>query len=318
MDGTIRPFIADDYPQVAAIANAVTPEQPSSPQEMRFWDEHRDAKCHFRRYVAERGGELTGFGQFGHMADAFHPRKFLLDVLVRPQFQRQGIGSALYQHLLSEMAPFDPLSIRSGVREDREGAVRFALRRGFVEDMRGWESSLELEAFDLTPFTDVIEWVATQGIRIVTLRDVRQTPDWEVKLYELLGELERDVPSSEPFTPPSFESFLAQHVESPKLLPDGYFIAVDEDAWVGVSALWASQGSTALGVGLTAVHRRYRRRGIATALKLRAIDYAKSTGASLIRTWNDSHNHPILAINEQLGFVRQKAWISLVKVLKTA
>lgn len=317
MNGTIRPFRAGDYPQIAAIANAVTPAHPNTPEELRYWDEHRDAQYHFQRHVVECGDKLVGFGQFGHIADAFHPRKFFLEVVIHPEHQRQGIGSALYEHLQAVMAPFDPLALRSGVREDRVEAVRFAARRGFVEDMRGWESRLDVGAFDPTPFADAIERVAIQGIRIATLREAQQTPGWELKLYGLLCELERDVPSPEPYTAPSFESFRAQHVESPGLLPDGYFIAVDDDAWVGVSALWASQASADLGIGLTAVLRRYRRRGIATALKLRAIDYAKSIGAPVIRTWNESNNRPMLAINARLGFVRQVAWLNLVKVLKT-
>ena len=36
----------------------------------------------------------------------------------------------------------------------------------------------------------------------------------------------------------------------------------------------------------------------------------------LIKTWNNSGNRPILAINERLGFVRQPAWIQFRKVLQ--
>jgi len=51
------------------------------------------------------------------------------------------------------------------------------------------------------------------------------------------------------------------------------------------------------------------------ALKLRAVAYAKERGFREIRTWNDSINRPMLAINEALGFAKQPAWITFGKDL---
>ena len=60
----------------------------------------------------------------------------------------------------------------------------------------------------------------------------------------------------------------------------------------------------------------YRRRGIALALKLRGIAYAKAQGRPTIKTWNESNNRAMLAINDALGFVKQPAWIDFVKTLR--
>ncbi len=107
-----------------------------------------------------------------------------------------------------------------------------------------------------------------------------------------------------------------KRLENPGLLPDANFIALDGDRYVGFSNLWKSQGDDHLHTGLTGILRAYRRRGIALALKLRAVAYAKARGAPVIRTGNETGNRAMLSINEKLGFARQPAWIDFVKVVK--
>jgi RimJ/RimL family protein N-acetyltransferase len=55
----------------------------------------------------------------------------------------------------------------------------------------------------------------------------------------------------------------------------------------------------------TGVIREYRGRGIATALKLKVIEYGKKNGYRVIKTWNDSVNEAMLAVNIKLGFKRR-------------
>jgi GNAT superfamily N-acetyltransferase len=65
--------------------------------------------------------------------------------------------------------------------------------------------------------------------------------------------------------------------------------------------------------GDTGVTRTYRRRGLALALKLRGITYARAHGHPLIRTLNVSSNQSILALNQRLGFRRSLAWVGFIK-----
>ncbi|HEU5317585.1 MAG TPA: GNAT family N-acetyltransferase, partial [Chloroflexota bacterium] len=53
----------------------------------------------------------------------------------------------------------------------------------------------------------------------------------------------------------------------------------------------------------------YRGKGIAMALKVRGVRYAREHGYREIRTNNDTANRPMLRINEAMGFVKQPAWI---------
>jgi GNAT superfamily N-acetyltransferase len=319
MGPLIRPFTYsnEDYAAIVAVGNTAYPDHPGTVTEERFFDEHRDPKCKFGRWIAEVAGEVVGVGAFGQHTDMYHPRKFWIQATVRPEHQGQGIGKAMYQHLLAALEPFEPVSLRvGGVREDMLRGRRFLEDRGFREEQRGWESRLDVAAFDPSPYAEVEAKVRERGIQIATMRELAGDPERDRKLYELEMELMADVPQPEPFTAFSFEHYQERQLGDPNLLPDGFFVALHGGAYVGMSNLWRLQSLPDLQVGLTGVKRAYRRQGIAFALKLRSIAYARQRGAPILRTWNEIYNRPMLAINEQLGFVKQPAWIHYVKVLR--
>src|SRR5207245_4943489 len=104
-------------------------------------------------------------------------------------------------------------------------------------------------------------------------------------------------------------------LKNPHLLPDGYFLAKDGSNFVGMSDVHRIDSEPAvLNQDDTGVIREYRGRGIATALKLRVIDFGKKNGYRIIKTWNDSVNASMLAINNKLGFKRQVGWILMEKI----
>jgi GNAT superfamily N-acetyltransferase len=110
-------------------------------------------------------------------------------------------------------------------------------------------------------------------------------------------------------------------LDDPALSGDARFIATDQSellksessVWVGMSNLWLNDPAhTRLDTGLTGVVRGHRRRGIATALKIRTIEYATQLGAQSIETGNEENN-PIVELNRMLGFRPRAAWISYRK-----
>ncbi|MEI7646234.1 MAG: GNAT family N-acetyltransferase [Chloroflexales bacterium] len=314
---TIHPFTASDadYADAVRVVNAVFPEYMDTVGDWRFEDSHRAPHIQMRRWLASLGGATVAYGNYSQFEDMYHPHKFSVFVAVLPAHQGQGIGAVLYDEIVSAVGWRDPISLRARTREDVVRSVRFLRDRGFAEDMREWESRLDVDTFDPAPYACHEVALRAEGIRIATLAELlERDPDCREKLWDLDVELTRDVPYPEPPTPITRQAFDAWVFNNPNFLPEGYVVARDGAHYVGSSALWDSKADPReLYTGLTGVRRAYRRRGIALALKLRGIAYARQRGVKMIKTWNAQNNRGMLNINAALGFVKQPAWISLVK-----
>jgi GNAT superfamily N-acetyltransferase len=312
----IRPYQPEDTPSVVALNNQLEPEYPQTESEFRWHEENREERCKWSRWVAVAEGVVIGAGEYSQYAFMYHPQKFNVEIGVHPEHRCQGIGTALYDTVTAALEAHDPILLRTAVREDRPAAMHFATKRGYVEAMREWESRLDVAAFDPAPFRERQERVATSGIRICTVAELASDPDRDRKLYEMEAALEADVPSTDVHTPRPFEEWVQRTFENPSFIPEAWIIAVDGDEYVGCTALSRMEAGNRLETGLTGVLRSHRRRGIALALKLRAIEYARSVGAPEINTWNATTNEGMLSINVALGFARQPAWIEYEKSLR--
>ncbi len=313
----IRPFTPDDYTALVQIDNENFPDHLETEEQMRWGDDHREPNHKWARFIAEVDGKVVGSGGYGQEGGMYHPRKFFVMVSVSPNVQGQGIGRALYDHAINALAPFDPLSVRSFARENMDRPVRFLQDRGFVEDMRFWESELDLSTFDFAPFDGAEEKPIQHGITVKTQAELMESdPNWKRNAYELAQAISRDIPRPEPWTPTEF-SVWEQRLDHPDKLPDANFIALDGDKWVGISSLHKCQTEGVIETGVTGTLPEYRRKGIALSLKLRAVRYALAHGFRTIRTGNETGNRPMLSINEAMGYVKKPAWVTFVKVLQT-
>ncbi len=315
---TIRPFEQndEDYRQAVEITNAVWPEYPDTVEEWKESDEKRSKLTKRGRYFAEIEGRPVGFASYSQSLWINHPGKLFVGVEVLPEFRKRGVGTALWERLRQEVQQFDPLRLLAHTREDYEDGIRFAQKLGFNECMRDWESRLNPESLDLDEWSRYPQSVAEQGIEIRTVAELKSDPNRDRKLYELEWLIDRDVPSPEPPSKVPFEEF--QKVwERTNLIPDAWFVALDDGEYVGMTNLWTSQANPELlYVGITGVIRSHRKRGIAMALKVLSVEYALKNGFKEIRTWNEINNQAMLGINNRLGFVRQPAHIEFMKAMR--
>lgn len=312
---TLRPFRDTDYDALISIQNALDPEHQHTVDELRYHTDARDPKIQLVRWVAEDDHHVIGAGLFMNMEWSYDPQRFFVGVDVLPERHGQGVGKALYNHLITELKLYTPTALLSQANETQPRSVRFLTDRGFVEDMRVWESKLDTTTFDWSPYAGIAARVAEHNITIKSLRDLVDDPERDRKVYDLMTAVGPDLPTTTPYTPPEFETVTARRNNDPNFLPEAYFVAVHNDQYIATSAVFNSQSNEHLWTGLTGTRREYRRKGIALALKLRVIRYAQEHGRRWIYTDNASTNRPMLAINERLGFQRMPAWIWFTKTL---
>jgi len=221
---------------------------------------------------------------------------------VLPQFQGCGIGKGLYVFMLAALATYKPRYLETGVRTDLPRAMRFLAERGFVEVRRECETHLDLTRFTPNAFASDLQRVCRRGITLKTLTELACDPERDTKLYELHRQQHEAGGTQTTFT--SFAEWQASFWQLPHLLPDGFCVAVDDEKYIGHSHAMRSD-TTELGYGYTGVLPVYRNQGIARAMKLRVLQWAKEQGYTLVRSWSDSRNDAMIRVNLQLGFVVQ-------------
>jgi ribosomal protein S18 acetylase RimI-like enzyme len=314
----IRGFEESDYGRLVEIYDAIFPERAKSIEEWRFYDESLDkSRYYFKRYacINSATGEAVGFGEMLNPPWMFHPKKFSLDGCVDPKHQRQGVGSMIYNRLKDDMDERGAIAAWLGIRENMTRSIAFARKRGFSEKMRGWESTVDPYQVNTSGFEKYLIKVSQAGVEFSTLeQELRDDPECYMKLYELVQTAFRDVPIPDTPTDTPYDQWLAFEMKNPNLIPQAYMIAKDGNKYVGTSVVWRlKKEPRSLYQGLTGVLREYRGKGIAVALKLRVLDFARKNGFDNIRTFNASTNEGMLSINMKLGFKRDLAWITFEK-----
>lgn len=313
----IRVATANDYPAIVSIHNSLNIVWPEAPRTAEGWaemDRNRNPKCKHQRWVAEKDGQVVGYGRYSQSSSDYHPQRFYVNVEVFPNYQRQGIGAALYDQVLAGLQPFDPRVLRADAFTNLPQGFPFLQKRGFYEAFRETPVHLDIASFDPSPYADLEAKLLEKGIVIKTLREMEADPERDRKVYDLYWEATEDLPQEDPrIEQQDFDEWIKWGLHDPTILPDAYFIAVHGDEYVGLRELGKDPDNDILLGGLLGVRRAYRQQHIGLAMQLRGIAYAREHGYPQLKTCTAVQNAPMQALFNKLGYARDPEWLQCQK-----
>ncbi len=317
---SLRSFSREDYPAMVEVHNSLNigwPERPRTPEAWAEVDRNRSHKYKYQRWVAVANGSVIGFASYSQSPLAYPAQSLLINIEVHPEYQRHGIGSALYQQVIDGLQKFNPPALRADAFTNLPQGYTFLQKRGFYEAFRETPVHLNVAAFDPSPYKGLETRLMSKGIVIKTLQELKHDRERDRKVYDLYWKAADDVPQEGvPGEKPKFEEWLSWGLNDPSILHDAYFIAVCGDQYIGLRELGTFGDKDVLLGSLLGVRREYRKRGIGLALQLRGIAYAKEHGYRLLKTCTAVQNIPMQKLFDKLGYVRDPEWQQCQKDLR--
>jgi GNAT superfamily N-acetyltransferase len=291
---TLRPATTDDdLAAIVEVVAVVTPENPTSIDDMRWSDATYPGTL---RVLAERAGRAVGAATVGRMY--VHPPDFpafWATIAVLPGDRRRGVGSAMLTAISDRARTAGKTELIVRCSDARPEGIAFLSHRGFHEHERSKIVRLGLEGLtapDIEP---------PPGIAFLTLAE---RPDLIAGVHAVALEAFPDIPGGdEPIEAGDLAEFRARDVDRPGIPADAFIVALAGDDVVGYANLMLAPGSTTVAWhDMTAVRRDWRGRGIAAALKRATIAWAIHNGITALDTGNDEANAPMRAVNARLGY----------------
>jgi mycothiol synthase len=291
---TLRPATTeDDLAAIVDIFAVVTPENPTSIDDMRWSDATYPGTF---RVLAERDGRRVGVATVGRMF--VHPPDFpafWATVTVLPTDRRRGVGSTLLAAISERARTAGKSELILRCSDARPEGIAFLSHRGFHEHERSKVVRLGLEGLtapDIEP---------PAGIVFSTLAE---RPELIGGVHAVALEAFPDIPGGDkPMEAGDLSEFRARDVERPGTPADAFIVALAGDDVVGYANLLMAPGSTTVAWhDMTAVRRAWRGRGIAAALKRATIAWAIGTGLTALDAGNDEANASMRAVNGRLGY----------------
>lgn len=302
-----------DYPSIANIHNSTEDWQMDVEDFMRH-DRNRDPKHHSQRFLAQilenNQKMLVGMVRIAHDDFFYEAGKYSIRIDILPQYQNQGIASALYTTAQNHLLQLGNANKLQAMCNDYElPALHLLEKHGFVQVWERIESRLDPKEVDFTKYTSLNQQLEEAGIKFQTLSSF--STDTRLKqLYDLDLELILDVPFGQTATPEPFELWQKNFLEDPENNPETLWIATHKANWIALSSLGKQKDH--FFIGMTGVKKDYRGMGIAKALKLEGVRYALNTGLE-IRTMNDHVNTAMLEMNKSMGFVQHHSRLRFEK-----
>lgn len=309
MSSIVREYRGHDFNQVLSISDSVYAKRTGS---FSLISSLQDSRM-LRRYVVTNEKErVIGYGLIWEQRTS--PYLILkVEIIFHPEYEEVEM---LFEKIIKAIQTIGPYAVQARAFHDQTRLLQLYEKYGFVENHRMMHVYLPLPDVDLTSFVEIENKLNSKGIAITTLaEEIVADADYFSKMQTLNNSTWGDYPT-EPLLPPTSPN--VQMLTHKDNIPEAYFIAKRGRLYIGHSHLMNMPSDPEnLRQGQTATLREYRGEGIATALKVKGIEYAKKNGYQGIYTSSRDTNAAMQAVNRKLGWHPYYSELRLEKILQS-
>jgi len=307
----VRGRLDADIERVAEFQNRwATPSQWMSPAASRAMQNASPEPLRLVLLVEDTGGAIQAIGSTSNGGLFASPDgSWRVGLRTAPQWRRRGVARALLEELAEHARANNAKRLIAAVRGDEPEGARFAEALGYRAFHERIDSYIDVPSFDASGFDDPDATAARAGVRLATYAELLREHAADVEVFQrellpVIWAMARDVPSPTPMPeqPPPFEQAKRMFFEGPGIDPPSTIIALRDGRTVGMTVTMVKENGTAY-TNFTGVSRAERGKGIALAMKLRALRDLMTRGVKLFGTTNDEQNAAMRGINRRLGYV---------------
>lgn len=311
MKTQIRDFDpSNDYPLLTKLLNTFYNE-PRTIESVKEASSHYPHGTVSIRKIVEVDSEGVGMLRITRLGNSDY---LWFIIIIDPEYRGRGIGTFVYKKGEEIVEELGAKLLYCQVFDHMSNSISFAKNKGFTVDRHIYDSKLMITKY--TPRMDysLLKQAEEKGFVFCSMSDLQDEPETLEKLHALYLLTSKDIPGwSEP--PPTFDEFCNSVFLHSGYKPEGQFIVMKDNEWVGMSTLVYTKETNSLYTSMTGIDSRYRGNGLAKILKMMTIQYAIDSNISYMLTHNDSKNHAMIAINQKLGYQPQPGYYQMVKKL---
>lgn len=261
--------------------------------------------------VITPNGKLIGYGMYvsGPWDPILKPGYAEVFINVAREWRNQGIGTWILAEIEDIAHKNKTNVLQTQIHDTKKAELDWAKKKGFNITGHVFESQLDISLFNMNHYRSIFEELESAGISFTTLDDYPHNKDNQNRFWDFWWELATDVPGMKGKSRPDNDRMTALMKDFDK---KGFILAVDGDQWIAMSLIVKENEDVSYN-SMTGVDKKYRGKGLAQAIKIKAIEFARQNKVKYIRTHNDSNNAPMLYVNRKLGYEQKPGIYGLTK-----
>ena len=305
----IKKFKATDieFKELARVDNLVNHDCIFHPDDDKNDWKIRDKSLIRDRLLLYNNDKLIGALYYSQGRDE-NNRTTFYTLNLDPSYNHKGYRALLYNKMLELVKEFNCNKLLTGIYEhpNYKEHQKLLIKEDFKLVQTNREYSCDIRKVNMKKYYPLIEKLELEGIKFYDSRDqMKEFPNHYRKLEELNWTYAQDfpIPDGVEHTRIPFEQAMKQQIDFEKNSYGVEIVAVTDEQYIGSTdvEVYSKTEPHKGWTGGLGVLKEFRRKGIATALKIKAIEKLLMRGVTEVRTDNEENN-PMFKINVSLGF----------------